>query len=172
MKNLLLSAGNRDAISSIPVVINKAFTHQLIKHTVIFDLRTMKFVQELKNDLDRYKLNYRFIKTLDYGFDLREKLFKDKIYSNMACLVTDDLNIKFEINPGSTDSATIYKSINNSFKAKVLPLTLGPGTRSQRDVQPPRLTHGVNETFDKNAGLLAIRYITQLLYKMKFLKRF
>ena len=40
---------------------------------------------------------------------------------------------------------------------------MGPGSRSQRNVDPPRLTHGKNETFDKKSGERAVMFLIEVL---------
>lgn len=166
VNELVLKAGTDKAISNIPDTIYQATTNSSIPHRVIFDLRTNDKTDSVVRALNNCKICYRFIKKLDHGYNVKNRLLKDKIYKKMLSVKPKELKINFERNLGSTDSGTIYRYCDSSLKHKFLPITMGPGCGSQRNAVPPRLSHGVNETYMKKPGLEAIKYITQLLNKM------
>ncbi len=164
--HLLLQAGDGKTISQLPAIIKKAITKEHVPHKIIFDLRTYKKLADITGELQQYTFKYRFVKKLDFGYDVKEQLFHDQIYQKMIKIESGGLQLVFELNPGSTDSGCIYNYCPGKLKKKFLPLTMGPGSRSQREKIPLRLSHGVNETYDKQAGLKAILYISQLLLEM------
>ena len=168
--SLILNAGDPKAISNVPDIIQYSKSDKTIKHKLICDLRSMKSLNQITKELNKHSLNYHFIKSLDHGYDIKSKLFGDEIYKMMLKLKNDNLNLAFEINPGSTDTGTILAKIDKNIKNKFIPLTMGPGSRSQRENDPPRLTHGVNETYMKTPGLESIKFITEILSQMKFLR--
>lgn len=169
-KQFTLKAGKRKSISSVPKIIYRTNYEKSSDHKVIFDLRTMKNIKEITDEINSLKhLKIKFIKKLDHGYDIKNRFFTDEIYQYIKTLTNEKLNIIYEINPGSTDCGTIFKFCHNAFKEKFLPIIMGPGSRSQRKTVPPRLTHGINETYDKIAGLTVIKFITQLLFKMNFI---
>ena len=81
---------------------------------------------------------------------------------SMIHLKSDIGGIEEEFNPGDSDASTIYNSLSPEQQSRFLPLTMGPG-RSQRKAIPPRLTHGVNETFDKDSGIQSIRDLLEII---------
>lgn len=168
MKRSILCAGSRTSMSAVPKTIQYAKSTMPVAHQAIFDLRTMERMDAIAKDLAQQNIRYRVIKQLDHGYDIQDQLQKDRIY-RIAQRVAHDLLLSFEINPGSTDSGTIYASCSEEIRRIFLPITMGPGSRSQRQAVPPRLTHGANETYDKKSGLAAISFITQVLAEMGFI---
>jgi hypothetical protein len=66
-------------------------------------------------------------------------------------------------NPGSSDATIISSSIQAEYMDLLIPFVFGPGTRSQRDVSLPRLTHGPNETFVKFSGSTNLAILLELM---------
>ncbi len=169
-QKFVFEAGNEKLVSALPTYIIKLKTGKSIKHKIIFDLRTFKKVRDLARELDEYRFTYRFIKKLDFGYNIKEKLFQDELYKKILKIKNNGIRITFEVNPGSTDTGRIYATCRKQIRDIFLPITMGPGSRSQRAAIPPRLTHGVNETFDKQSGLIAIKFISQVLCEMGFVE--
>jgi hypothetical protein len=71
--------------------------------------------------------------------------------------------VAFDRNPGASDATMITSVLAPAYRENLLPLVCGPGTRSQRNAAPPRLTHGPNETFIKPAGRRALATLLALL---------
>jgi hypothetical protein len=71
--------------------------------------------------------------------------------------------VEFGRNPGASDATMITASLTKDQRAALLPLVCGPGTRSQREANPPRLTHGPNETLIKSAAARSLGLIWQVL---------
>lgn len=167
----VIKSGDKQSISSISSTINYAKTKTINKHLVIFDLRTTKEFDTVIKELEKHTIDYKIVKKLDTGYDVQKRLMRDKIYTVFNNSTSSRLAIMYDKNPGTTDSGRIYASCSKEVKNKLLPLTLGPGSRSQRDTIPPRMSHGPNETFVKSAGLEVIVFITQVLIEMKLLQQ-
>ncbi|MBI2616956.1 M20/M25/M40 family metallo-hydrolase [Candidatus Gottesmanbacteria bacterium] len=168
--NQLIKAGSPQGVSNVPKIVYKTKTLKATKHKAIFDLRTMKHIDNLIDELNKHRINYKFVKKIDNGYSIKKQLLNDEIYQKMKKIQANSLQLRFEINPGSTDTGKIYSCINTEIKKSFIPITMGPGSRSQKDLIPPRMTHGVNETYVKKAGLEGIRFITKLLAEMNFIK--
>jgi hypothetical protein len=69
----------------------------------------------------------------------------------------------FARNPGASDATMITASLLPEYRARLLPLVCGPGTRSQRGAVPPRLTHGPNETLLKVAAERSLQLLWHVL---------
>ena len=163
-------AGNSTLVSAVPTKIHRKKVGEAKLHKVTFDLRTFKKIPALKEALEKSGLKkYNWRKQLDNGYNIEEILRKDKIAGIIEEASRDNnITISLESNPGATDSGTFYAHCSEEVE-NFLPITMGPGCRSQRG-EIPRLTHGVNETFNKAAGLKAIQLISQVALKMSFLK--
>ncbi len=72
-------------------------------------------------------------------------------------------DVRFERNLGASDATIITASMPPAQRDALLPLVCGPGTRSQRNATPPRLTHGPNETFVKAAGARSLALLVEVL---------
>ena len=78
------------------------------------------------------------------------------------------MNIAYTYNIGASDATIILRSMDPNLSNTILPIVMGPGSRSQRSANPPRLTHGKNETFDKHSGQQVLIYIISVLQEMGF----
>lgn len=161
--DLAIQAGDMQVVSVLPQTIQYQTATTPITHTVLCDLRTMLSIADLEAELRTHNINYTFTKQNDTGYDISDRLLQDTIYTHLLA-VENPLNPKLTTNPGTTDSGRVY-----SICPSILPITCGPGTRSQRTATPPRLTHGMNETYHKTAGLQALQYITDVFERMHWM---
>jgi len=160
LSNLLIEAGDQQSISTLPrqILIRRGGSEAV--HEVILDLRTMDRFEQVKSTLDG--LEYDLLKCLEGGYDISDIVQSDPIWAMMHSIAVDGLALDFGRNPGTTDCSTYYRHCPEIYKKRLIPLTIGPGCGSQPGAHPPRLSHGVNETFDKAAGRQAISYLLQL----------
>ncbi len=166
----VLEAGSERLVSAVPALIRKARAERPITHKVLFDLRTFKKMNELVEELKKYSFQYRVIKSLDFGYSVEKKLRADPIYSIMNEASASGIKVVFEPSQGTTDSGRIFAHCADTIRDSFLPLTVGPGSRSQRKRRPARLAHGVNETYDKKAGLKTIIFISEVAFRMGLLR--
>ena len=117
-------------------------------------------------------LSYEEMKPFSFsqGMDVRQKLSQSPLAECLADCRTEDLDIELTDNIGCSDASIVYNTVNPAIRKKLLPIIMGPGTRSQAHADPPRFTHGRNETFDQESGRQAMIYITDVLSRLKALR--
>jgi hypothetical protein len=99
--------------------------------------------------------------------DVRDKLSRSPLADILDDCRIPELDIELTDNIGCSDASIAYNTVNPSLRKNLLPVVMGPGTRSQPHTHPPRFTHGRNETFDKDSGRKAMVYITDVLSRLK-----
>ncbi|MFA5842168.1 MAG: M20/M25/M40 family metallo-hydrolase [Candidatus Gracilibacteria bacterium] len=170
--NARIKAGDEKAFSMVPTEIHVAQAKKPMIHRMILNNRTFDSLAEIHKQLEG--IDYTEVKefALSEGYDLSEKIAKNKIWEVMKeCENNPKLKIEYTFNIGGSDAKTISSSMTDpKWREHFYPLVMGPGTRSQRHSTPPRLTHGKNETFDKESGKQAVVFITQVLERLGAVK--
>jgi hypothetical protein len=171
----LVWAGSPSAFSVIPSKIYKQSAQpmgasktvqQPIVHHLTLSNRSFDTLDDIKLQLDG--IAYEEVK----DFSISEGMNFDLLFSGHPILkffktsCGRDLSIEHTYNTGVSDATIISRCMNPELRQRFYPLVMGPGTRSQRQLTPPRLTHGKNETFDKRSGKAAIEYILSVLIEI------
>jgi acetylornithine deacetylase/succinyl-diaminopimelate desuccinylase-like protein len=156
-------AGDSRAVSSIPAAVTRFASRQPRSHELICDLRTLKDVEQVERELQTHKIPYEFIKQSAFGYEIEDRLRASDLQRKVTALNDGGARIVTGSSSGLTDAGLLYNAAEETVRRNLITVTCGPGCRSQRDVSPPRLTHGVNETYDKRSGFKAITWISQLL---------
>jgi len=107
---------------------------------------------------------FRPIKPLHFstGWDATARVAESAV-GRAFLAAADEGNARFARNPGASDATMITASLPAAYRATLLPLVCGPGTRSQREAVPPRLTHGPNETLIKVAAERSLQLLWRVL---------
>ena len=108
--------------------------------------------------------DFRPIKPLHFsaGWDATARVTESAI-GRAFLAAADHGDALFARNPGASDATMITASLPPAYRSTLLPLVCGPGTRSQRDAVPARLTHGPNETLIKIAAERSLQLLWHVL---------
>lgn len=148
-------------------VISKTLRHRnterKIEHTVILNLRSTENFEEIVKRIDGvdYKETYPFKDA--NGASQKKHLHRSPLVEILHSLENNRIQIKFEPNPGRSDSSRIWKTLDPTLRDRVIPFTCGPGNRSHRDGDILRKTHGVNEGFQKASARETLPQFIKLL---------
>ena len=163
-ENSIIKAGDEKNFAVIPTEIKISKDKNPQKHTLVISNRSFDTIKQVEKQLKG--IQYKALKdfSISQGFNIESKFLKNKIYKILEkCKNESEVKIKYIYNIGGSDATGIYATLNPKFKRNFIPLIMGPGSRSQRNKNPQRLTHGKNETFDKESGEKAIIYIIKVL---------
>ncbi|MBI5414106.1 M20/M25/M40 family metallo-hydrolase [Candidatus Peregrinibacteria bacterium] len=166
----ILHAGKKENMAIVPSKIFVQKGNAPEKHVLMIGKRNFDTLEETLHELQG--IRYEEVKNLSRseGFDGTGKFRDDRISKVFhECEKTSEIKIEYTHNIGGSDASTILNSLPKNLLPNFLPIVMGPGSRSQRNAIPPRLTHGKNETFDKESGGKAICFITEVLEKSGFL---
>ncbi|WP_372755400.1 M20/M25/M40 family metallo-hydrolase [Labilibaculum sp.] len=168
--NSLIQAGEVQNFATIPTNIRVSSANNSKKHILILSNRSFDSLSEIHNQLK--DIEYEQVKdfAISEGLNIEEKFLKNNISSIINNYEDDNLNLEYTYNIGASDASIIYNSLDKSYRKNFYPIVLGPGTRSQRKLNPQRLTHGKNETFDKETGKQVIIFISELLKKLNHIQ--
>ena len=162
----LIWAGDTSNFAMLPTTIQiekgkKPFTHQFVLSNRSFDS-----VEQVTSQLQ--SLSYISLKdfSISQGMDIRDIFSGSRLETTLGKVETKTLDLNYTHNHGCSDASIIYASMQSELKSNFFPIVMGPGSRSQRTIIPPRLTHGKNETYDKAAGLEAVTYISEVISKL------
>ncbi|BHH83599.1 M20/M25/M40 family metallo-hydrolase [Desulforhopalus sp. 52FAK] len=162
----LLLAGDESGFAVIPSKIYISEGQAPVVHHLVLSNRSFDTIESVHSQLDG--LSYRQVK----DFSISEGMNYDKAFSNHHILSylkeykNKHLRLKQTYNVGVSDATIVTRSMDDQCKQRFYPIVLGPGTRSQRNISPIRLTHGKNETFDKNSGKLAVECLLSMLTEL------
>jgi hypothetical protein len=164
--NTVLKAGQARNFGVVPAAIALSKTPCPVAHTLILSNRSFDTLEEVQHQLQG--LAYEEMKPFAFsqGLDQRQALSQSPLAQILEDCRTGELAIELTDNIGCSDASIIYNTVTPELREKVLFLVIGPGTRSQPHAQPPRFTHGRNETFDKESGRNAMVYIANVLSRM------
>lgn len=153
--NALIQTSGEVDIAVIPTKIYVGNKEKEVTHSLILNIRSCSSKDHILHQLK--DIEYVPLK-LAPGINVQKIFCSSPLYALMHQIV---MKTKEGCNPGSSDASHIYSALD--CKEGLLPVVIGPGTRSQKHLSPPRLTHGVNETFDKASGMSAVQSLLQLL---------
>lgn len=161
-----ITAGGANQIGVAPTSIQVETCEEEIPHVLILGNRCFMSSDQIRKQLEEIP----HIPVTDFhlgsGMDIKELFHSDPISTLLKNLGNQFLCLEEDSNPGQSDASIIYQAIDLPFRHQLLPIVIGPGTRSQKQAIPPRLTHGVNETFNKIAGKQAIQTLVELLKRV------
>jgi len=165
-----LSAGNPNSFGVIPTEIHQGSSRSPLVHTLILSNRSFDNLTAIHTQLSG--IRYRELKefAISPGMDMRHSWEGSTYQKALASMTTPPLPVTLEYNTGISDASTILNTMDPELVDRFFPVVMGPGTRSQRDTTPQRLTHGKNETFDKASGVDAAATILSLLKALKFIR--
>ena len=164
----LLSAGDPTSFGVIPTEILKGETQIETAHTLILGRRSFDSLPEILEQLEG--ITYRELKefAISPGMDIRNRWKESTVAKTLNAIAPLPLPISIEYNTGISDASTLINTMDPNLKGQFFPMVTGPGTRSQRNTTPQRLTHGKNETFDKKSGLQATASLILILQALGF----
>lgn len=170
LTEVILASENHDAITAgsleeafiIPTTIHVAKTEEPQLHTMILNQRSFASKVDILNELQGFPYQFLSDINLTSGWNIQKRFERDPLAEIFAQLNQRYIKLEQDFNPGASDASIIFNSLSKENQQRVLPLTVGPGTRSQRSRTPPRLTHGPNETFDKQSGMNACQTLLDL----------
>ncbi len=161
-KTTIQSLGKMDA-AVIPTKIRVGSSKEEVVHSMILNNRS--FVSRAAIDQELDGISYTPLSSfgISSGMDVQRPFQSSPMALLLQKLDGKFLKVQESFNPGASDASIIYSSMDSEEQKKILPIVIGPGTRSQKHLSPPRLTHGSNETFDKSSGIKAIQTLLDLI---------
>lgn len=162
----LLCAGAPDSFGVIPTEIKRGHAPVPTAHTLVLSNRTFDSLDTVRRQLTG--IPYRELKdfSISPGMDMRNRWPGSTFQRAVEAMGPQPLEITLDHNTGISDASTIVNTMAPSLRDRFFPVVAGPGTRSQRRVSPQRLTHGKNETFDKQTGIRATATLFNLLREL------
>ena len=163
----VLKAGQERNFAVLPASVAISTAPSAVDHTLILSNRSFDTLEQVRSQLQgrSYQQMKRFC--LSQGLDVRDKLSKSPLADILESCHSKELDVELTDNIGCSDASIVYNAVNPALRRDLLPVIMGPGTRSQPHAHPPRFTHGRNETFDKESGRKAMIYITNVLSRLK-----
>ncbi len=157
-----IRAGDERSHGTVPALVGRAAGTIETRHRLTLTKRGNFALAETEAELA--PLQYEAVKPLaqSAGFDATTRLAESAVGRAFTTAAKAGL-VEFERNPGSSDATIITSAMPREFRATLVPLVYGPGSRSQREATPPRLTHGPNETFVKSAGEASLAVLLRVL---------
>jgi hypothetical protein len=168
--NTVLKAGEARNFGVVPAAIALSKTPCPVPHTLILSNRSFDTLEQVKHQLQG--LTFQEMKPFAFsqGLDQRHALSQSPLSQILEACRTPELDIELTDNIGCSDASIIYNTVTPKLRERLLFLVMGPGTRSQPHADPPRFTHGRNETFDKQSGRQAMVYISSVLSQLKAIR--
>jgi hypothetical protein len=163
----VLKAGQERNFGVVPASILIAKAPCPVTHSIILSNRSFDTLAQVQHQLQG--LSYEEMKpfALSQGLDMQQELSQNPLKDILEDCRTTELDIELTHNVGCSDASILYNSVNSKLRESLLPIIMGPGTRSQPHAVPPRFTHGRNETLDKQSARKAMIYITEVLCQLK-----
>jgi hypothetical protein len=162
----VLKAGQARNFGVLPASVLMSTAPCPLDHTLILSNRSFDTLEQVQHQLQG--LSYQEMKPFAFsqGLDGRQQLAQSPLTQILKDCQNDKLNIDLTDNIGCSDASIMYNTVTPAIRKNILFLVMGPGTRSQPHADPPRFTHGRNETFDKESGRQAMIYITDVLSRL------
>jgi len=163
----VLKAGQERSFGVLPAAVAMAAAPSPAPHTLILSNRSFDTLEQVQQQLQR--ISYEEMKPFSFsqGLDVRQKLSRSPLADILDNCRSRELDIELADNIGCSDASILYNVVKPRFRKNLLPIIMGPGTRSQPHAHPPRFTHGRNETFDKESGRKAMVYISTVLCRLE-----
>ncbi len=166
----ILLAGDKSGFSVIPSKIYKQSVLDSeappVVHHLILSNRSFDTLEDVHGQLRGilYEEVKDFSISQGMNFDLR--FLKHPLSTLLKTYHGKKIVVEQTYNIGVSDATIVTNSMDEEFRKRFYPLVMGPGTRSQRRTLLPRLTHGKNETFDKQSGKAAVECILSVLIQL------
>ena len=162
----LIWAGDESGFAVIPSQIFKGNSQIPVVHHLVLSNRSFDTVDDIYAQLDR--ITYKEVKdfSISQGMNFDLVFSKHYLLEVLKTYQKNGLRVKQTHNIGASDATIVTRCMKSKFKQRFYPIVMGPGTRSQRHKSPPRLTHGMNETFDKKSGQAAVEFLFSVLVKL------
>jgi len=159
-------AGDEAGFAVVPPTIYKGRTLSPVTHHLVLSNRSFDTVEKVHAQLKG--INYTQVKefSISQGMDFEVAFSNHRFSKIINSYQGKNIDIHQTYNIGASDATIVTRSMEEKFKKRFYPIVMGPGTRSQRSKTPPRLTHGKNETFDKQSGRAALGFLLSILMEM------
>ncbi|SCY67802.1 M20/M25/M40 family metallo-hydrolase [Desulfoluna spongiiphila] len=166
----LLSAGSPDSFGVIPTEIKRGSAPVPTAHTLVLSNRTFESLASVRRQLSG--MTYRELKafSISPGMDMRDRWTGSTLQRTLEAMGPQPLAVTLDHNTGISDASTIINTMDPALGDRFFPVVMGPGTRSQRQATPQRLTHGKNETFDKKTGIQATATLFNILNRLDVIR--
>jgi hypothetical protein len=165
----LLRAGKQKETGVCPERISVSESKTSARHTVVLSNRSFDSLKSVTTQLRGIPHKPLKMFGLSAGMDVRKKIAGSPLAGLLSTSGGKNLSVAAACNPGCSDASIIYNSMAPELKNRLIPIVIGPGTRSQPEAAPPRLTHGKNETFDKVAGRKGVEFLCRILSSLGIL---
>jgi hypothetical protein len=163
----LLWAGDETGFAVIPSRIYKGNSQVPVVHHLVLSNRSFDTVNDIYAQLDG--ISYKEVKdfSISEGMNFDPVFSKHSLSEFLKAYQKNGLRTQQTHNIGVSDATIVSCCMKPKFKQRFYPIVMGPGTRSQRHKSPPRLTHGKNETFDKQSGKATVECLLSVLIKLR-----
>ena len=148
----LLQAGDESGFGVVPSTIFQGSGESPVVHHLVLSNRSFDTLEEVRTQLEG--IAYKEVKdfSISQGMNFDDAFLQHHLYRFIKDYSSDDLEINHTHNIGASDATIVTRCMPPELLHRFYPIVMGPGTRSQRHATPPRLTHGKNETFEKQSG--------------------
>ena len=162
----LLRAGNEAGFAVVPSQIFKGKAPSLVIHHLVLSNRSFDTMEDIDVQLEGIK--YKEVKdfSISQGMNFDAAFSKHALSEFLTAHQQNGLHIHQTHNIGASDATIVTRCMEPEFKKRFYPIVMGPGTRSQRETTPPRLTHGKDETFDKKSGKAGVQFLLSVLIQL------
>ncbi|WP_187149327.1 M20/M25/M40 family metallo-hydrolase [Desulforapulum autotrophicum] len=161
--NDLVWAGDESNFSVVPPKIYTGRSERPATHHLVISNRSFDTIEDVHAQLKG--ITYTEVKdfSISQGMNFDDVFSSHRLSRILKASQVPGLNICQTYNIGASDATIVTRCMAPEFKKRFYPIVMGPGTRSQRDKIPPRLTHGKNETFDKKSGEAGVEFLLSVL---------
>jgi len=163
----VLKAGQERDFGVLPASVAVSTATSPVEHTLILSNRSFDSLEQVQSQLQGLVFEPMKDFCLSQGLDVRGRLSQSPLAGILDDCRIPELDIELTDNIGCSDASIVYNATTPKLRKNLLPVIMGPGTRSQPHAHPRRFTHGRNETFDKESGRKAMIYITDVLSRLK-----
>ena len=168
--NTLILAGDESGFGVVPTRINLGKSSYPVIHDLVLSNRSFDSVDFVYEQLEG--ITYTQVKpfSISQGMNVDSKFGALPICRVFNSYNDEDIIVSKDFNIGASDATIVSRSMTPEYKHRFYPIVVGPGTRSQKNATPPRLTHGKNETFDKASGRACVGFLIHALSEMGVIK--
>lgn len=162
----LLWAGDESGFAVIPSQIFKGKAQSPVVHHLVLSNRSFDTIENVRAQLEG--ITYKEVKdfSISQGMNFDLAFSKHYLSGVLKAYQNNGLHTRQTHNIGASDATIVTRCMRPKFKQRFYPIVMGPGTRSQPHKSPPRLTHGKNETFDKQSGKAGVECLLSVLIKL------
>ncbi|MFK5953484.1 MAG: hypothetical protein QM498_10535 [Desulfobacterium sp.] len=162
----LLRAGNEAGFAVVASQIFKGKAPSPVIHHLVLSNRSFDTMEDVDAQLEGIK--YKEVKdfSISQGMNFDAVFSKHVLSRFLTAHQQKGLRIHQTHNIGASDATIVTRCMKPELKKRFYPIVMGPGTRSQRHTTPPRLTHGKNETFDKQSDKSGVQFLLSVLIQL------